>query len=220
HFARDLLARALRAKVVLVGDNFHFGVNRSGDRALLATLGEELGFEVRVHAIAGDAEGPFSSTRARKAVAEGDLPAVIRVLGRPHSISGLVGHGAKLGRTLGFPTANLADVPETLPPDGIYAVTVDEVLSTGGARALAKGALSIGVRPTIEGAMGRTTEVFLLDFARDLYGAHLRLHLVARLRDEKKFGSLDELKAQIARDVDETRVQTQGALPSPAGAYG
>jgi riboflavin kinase/FMN adenylyltransferase len=219
-FARDLLAKRLRARLVLVGDNFRFGVNRTGDRARLQELGAGLGFDVGVHAIAGDEEGPFSSTRARAAIGGGDILAAERVLGRRHALSGLVGHGAKLGRTLGFPTANLADVPEMLPPDGIYAVLVDEVLPNGDARAVAPGALSIGLRPSIDGAAGRTVEVFLLDFTGDLYDKLLRLHLCARLREEKRFASLDELKAQMARDVDETRALLVREAPLATGAYG
>ena len=189
-FARNLLARQLHAKLVLVGEDFRFGAHRAGDRPLLEELGRELGFEVQVCGVAADAGGAFSSTRARGAILAGDLAEAQRVLGRWHAISGVVAHGAKLGRTLGFPTANLADVPEMLPPDGIYAVLVDEVLrskETGGAVALAPGALSIGMRPTIDGAEGRTVEVFLLDFDRDLYGATLRLHLVERLREERRY---------------------------------
>lgn len=216
-FARDLIAARLHAKLVLVGENFHFGANRAGDRAMLEALGTELGFRVCVTAIAGDDQGPFSSTRARAAVLAGDLPAAERVLGRRHAISGVVAHGQKLGRTIGYPTANLAAVPEMLPPDGIYAVVVDELPKEGSARAIGAGALSIGLRPTIEGAVGRTVEVYLLDFDGDLYDRALRLHFVAKLRDELKFSSLDALTAQIGRDVEETRALT---LPVVAAVRG
>jgi riboflavin kinase/FMN adenylyltransferase len=220
-FARDLIAARLYARLVLVGENFRFGAKRAGDRAMLEELGKGLGFAVRVCDIAGDEAGAFSSTRARSAILSGDLAAAERVLGRRHALSGVVAHGKKLGRTLGFPTANLEDVPEMLPPDGIYAVLVDEVLPDGGAKALAAGALSIGLRPTIEGAEGRTVEVFLIDFDRDLYGATLRLHLVARLREERKYPTLDELKAQIARDVEDARAATAGAPKgADAGSFG
>lgn len=219
-FARDLIAERLRARLVLVGENFRFGAKRAGDRAMLAELGKGLGFDVSVTAIAGDDGGAFSSTRARAAILSGDLAAAERVLGRRHALSGVVAHGAKLGRTIGYPTANLSAFPEMLPPDGIYAVVVDEVLPAGGARAVGVGALSIGLRPTIAGAVGRTVEVYVLDFAGDLYDKTLRLHLVTRLRDELRFPSLDELKAQIARDVDETRAATAGIAPGPAGAFG
>jgi riboflavin kinase/FMN adenylyltransferase len=219
-FARELLAASLRAELVLVGENFHFGANREGDRAMLAELGATLGFDVAVHAIAGDARGAFSSTRVREAIAAGDLVEAEHVLGRRHAISGVVVHGEKLGRTLGFPTANLGEVEEALPTDGIYAALVDAIDANGVARALAVGAVSIGVRPSIEGAKGRTVEAYLLDLDRDLYGAKLRVHFVARLRDERKFASLDELKAQIARDVDDVRARAAGLTAGPSGAYG
>jgi riboflavin kinase/FMN adenylyltransferase len=218
-FARDLIAARLSAKLVLVGENFRFGAKRAGDRAMLEELGKGLGFGVRVFDIAGDEAGAFSSTRARAAILSGDLGAAARVLGRRHALSGVVAHGKKLGRALGFPTANLAGVPEMLPPDGIYAVLVDEVLPSGEAKALAAGALSIGLRPSIDGAEGRTVEVFLIDFDGDLYGRTLRLHLVARLREERKYPSLGELKEQIARDVEEARSATAGAAKD-AGPFG
>ncbi|HXN30907.1 MAG TPA: bifunctional riboflavin kinase/FAD synthetase [Polyangiaceae bacterium] len=202
-FVRDLVADALRARVVVVGHNFRFGAKRAGDLSLLRELGAELGFEARVHPVARDGRGPFSSTRAREAIAAGELDEACRVLGRPHELSGPVVHGDERGRMLGFPTANLDPVPEMLPPHGVYAVTVDDLDEQGEARQLAKGVTNVGLRPTVAAAGGakRTIETFLLDFAGDLYGRRLRLHLVARLRDEQKFGSLDELKAQIARDV-------------------
>jgi riboflavin kinase/FMN adenylyltransferase len=219
-FARELLAESLRAKLVMVGADFHFGANREGDRAMLRTLGEELGFEVAVHHIAGDAKGAFSSTRAREAILAGDLAEAAHVLGRKHAVSGVVAHGAKLGRTLGFPTANLADVPEALPPDGVYATLVDEIAPDGTAHALAVGATSIGVRPSVDGAKGRTVEAYLLDFDRDLYGTTLRVHFVARLHEERKYPSLEVLKANIARDVDDVRALTAGLRPAAPGAYG
>ncbi|HEY8091154.1 MAG TPA: bifunctional riboflavin kinase/FAD synthetase [Polyangiaceae bacterium] len=203
-FARDLVAEALRAKVVVVGENFRFGARRSGDLALLRTLGSELGFEVLVHAMASDARGRFSSTRAREAVAAGDLAEVEAVLGRPHALSGPVVHGQERGRTINFPTANLEPVAEMLPPDGVYAVRVDELGEGGEASFLAGGVTNIGVRPTVSGA-GRTVETFLLGFSGDLYDLRLRVHLVARLREERKFAGLDELKTQILADCAEAR---------------
>jgi riboflavin kinase / FMN adenylyltransferase len=200
-FVRELIAPGLRTRVVVVGDNFRFGVKRSGDLTLLRALGAQLGFETRVHPVAGDAQGPFSSTRAREAVAAGDLDEACRVLDRPHELTGLVVHGAERGRLLGFPTANIDGVPEMLPPDGVYAVRVDVLDERWkGSR---RGVTNIGLRPTVaaEGDLRRTIETFVLDLADDLYGKRLRLRLVARLRDEKKFGSLAELKAQIALDV-------------------
>jgi riboflavin kinase/FMN adenylyltransferase len=205
-FARELIAGVLRARVVVVGQNFRFGTKRAGDLPLLRALGAELGFDVRVHAIASDEHGPFSSTRVRDAIAAGDLAEAERVLGRPHELSGPVVHGDERGRTINFPTANLEPVAEMLPPDGVYAVWVDEVDPEGGASRLAGGVTNIGVRPTVGGGR-RTVETFVLGFSGDLYGVSLRLNLVARLRPERKFGSLDELKLQIVRDCAEARRQ-------------
>jgi riboflavin kinase/FMN adenylyltransferase len=206
-FVRELVASALRARIIVVGDNFRFGAKRAGDLALLRTLGTALGVEVRVHPVASDDRGPFSSTRAREAIGAGDLDEAARVLGRPHQISGGVVRGDQRGRLLGFPTANLDAVPEMLPPDGVYAVRADRLDDEGAVHPLAEGVMNIGLRPTVAAAGGarRTIETFLLDFSGDLYGKRLRISLVARLRDEKKFSALDELKAQIARDVAQAR---------------
>lgn len=204
-FARELVAATLGARLVVVGQNFRFGARRAGDLALLRQLGGELGFEARVHAIAADVHGPFSSTRVREAIATSDLDEVFRVLGRPHALSGSVVHGDELGRTLGFPTANLEPVAEMLPRDGIYAVRV-EVRKPGeaGFERLGGGAMSIGVRPTVGGTR-RTVETYILGFQGDLYGAELRVELVAHLREERRFDSLAELRLQIGRDVDEAK---------------
>jgi riboflavin kinase/FMN adenylyltransferase len=205
-FATELVAHALEARLVVVGENFRFGAKRAGDLSLLRAFGGRFGFEARVHEVAADAQGPYSSTRARDAVAAGDLDEAKRVLGRPHFATGVVVTGDRRGRTIGFPTANLDGVAELVPPHGVYAVSVDR-LDGDERRTIARGVTNIGVRPTIStgGAPRRTVETHLLDFAGDLYGARLRLHWLARLRDEAKFASLDELKAQIARDVDRAR---------------
>jgi riboflavin kinase / FMN adenylyltransferase len=216
-FARDLVAGALRASLVVVGENFRFGAKRAGDLTLLRALGAEVGFGVQVHAVASDGRGRYSSTRARQAVVAGDLDEVRRVLGRPHALTGPVVHGDERGRTIGVPTANLDPIPELLPPKGVYAVKVDRYDEAERAfLPLAQGVTNIGVRPTVtsgvtSGAGRLSVETHLLDFEGDLYDARLRLHLVARLRDEKKFGSLDELKAQIARDVSDARVAVAGS---------
>jgi riboflavin kinase/FMN adenylyltransferase len=202
-FARALVAEALAARVVVVGQNFRFGIRRTGDLALLQSLGAELGFEVRVHAITSDARGRFSSTRAREAISAGDLDEVERVLGRPHALSGRVVHGAERGRTIQFPTANIAP-GEMLPPDGVYAVRVDRFDDDRAVTALPGGVTNIGVRPTLGGG-ARTVETYVLDFTGDLYGDRLRVHLMARLREERKFGDLEQLKMQITRDCDHAR---------------
>lgn len=206
-FARDLVAGSLKARRVVVGENFRFGAQRAGGLARLRALGAEFGFEASVHAVAADARGPYSSTRARDALAEGNLGEAANVLGRPHAVTGHVVHGDARGRTLGFPTANLDWIPEMLPADGVYAVSVDR---WDGARfiSLAGGAVNVGLRPTIvDGANAgkRSVETHLLNFSGDLYGARLRLHFKARLREEKKFASLEELRREIAIDVERAR---------------
>ncbi|MEO7112417.1 MAG: bifunctional riboflavin kinase/FAD synthetase [Polyangiaceae bacterium] len=219
-FAAKLLAEELHAKEVVVGQNFRFGSKRAGDFQTLSEIGNNLGFTARAHAVAEDDRGAFSSTRARAAVSKGDLDEVLAVLGRWHSISGVVKKGDQLGRTLGFPTANLHDILELSPPDGIYAVLVDEIRD-GRAHALAHGVMSIGVRPTIAGAVGRTTEVFLFDFDRDLYGAQLRVHFVQYLRAEMKFDGLEPLKVQMKKDEAEARARLAKITPvrELGGAY-
>jgi riboflavin kinase/FMN adenylyltransferase len=212
-FARDFVVELLGAKVVIVGENFRFGHARSGDLATLAGLGEQLGFQARASSLSGDADGPYSSTRARAALSAGDLSAVECVLGRPHSLSGTVVEGARRGRTIGVPTANLGGVSEALPPFGVYAVLVDRVTKSG-ASALGTGVANIGLRPTVNG--GFSVEVHVFDFAADLYGATLRVHLVARLRDERRFADLAELKAQIALDIGQSRNALADATPDPA----
>ncbi len=210
HFARDFVVDLLGAKVVIVGENFRFGHERAGDLATLVALAEELGLEARASSLSGDSVGPYSSTRARSALATGDLAGVASVLGRPHSLSGTVVLGDQRGRTIGVPTANLGGVAEALPPHGVYAVLVDRVTRDVSA-ALGKGVANIGLRPTVSG--GFSAEVHLLDFEGDLYGATLRVHLMARLRDERKFAGLPELKAQIGQDIAAARFALSAAVP-------
>jgi riboflavin kinase/FMN adenylyltransferase len=217
-FAHHLLAE-LQAKRVVVGDNFGFGAGRGGDLRLLEALGEQFGFVAYAHAIAGDESGAFSSTRARAAIAEGNVAEAAEILGRPHAISGVVGRGAQRGRTIGFPTANLEQIPEILPADGVYAIVVDELDAQERATALARGVMNIGVRPTLSGPPLRTVEAHLFDFARDLYDARLRVHVVARLRGEQKFASFDALKEQIAKDAIEARRIVE-ERPIIEGAFG
>lgn len=218
-FAKQFLVEALRAKVVIVGDNFRFGRDRAGDLASLRELGVALGYEVRAEPLVGDDQGLFSSTRARAALEAGDLLQVERCLGRPHALTGVVVQGAARGRTLGFPTANLGGVVEALPPYGVYACLVDH-LQASGPRALRPGVMNLGVRPTL--AAGFSVEVHLLGFSGDLYGETLRVHLISRLRGEQRFDGLDALKAQIAVDSSAASSLLRGREPDPAagGAYG
>jgi len=193
-FAVELLATRLRTRAVVVGENFRFGNKRAGDFATLQELGAKLGFEAVAAEVAGDAEGPFSSTRIRDAIAAGDVGTAAAILARPHTLGGVVEHGDARGRTIGFPTANLGGVEEMLPANGVYAVRV-------GAD---KGVMNVGVRPTVDGNALRI-EVHLFDTDRDLYGQRLDVDLVARLRGEQKFAGLEDLRAQIAKDAENAR---------------
>lgn len=211
-FARQFVVEQLHAKVVIVGDNFRFGHRRAGDLPTLIALGQELGFAAHASSLSGDAQGPYSSTRARAALASGDLAAVGAVLGRPHSLSGTVVQGAQRGRTIGVPTANLDGVAEALPPYGVYAVLVDQIRD-GVSVAIGTGVANIGLRPTVDAGFG--VEVHLFDFSKDLYGSSLRVHLVSHVREERKFAGLPELKAQIDQDIEHARRTLASAKPDP-----
>jgi riboflavin kinase/FMN adenylyltransferase len=147
-FAGDLLQGKLAAKLVTVGQNFHFGRGRAGDAAMLAALGDELGFEARAEPLHCDPGGIVSSTRIRDRITGGDVAEAERLLGRPHALSGSVEHGEQRARQLGVPSANLAAIPELLPAKGVYAVLVD-VLEGTSFRRLAPGLANVGVRPTL-----------------------------------------------------------------------
>ncbi len=213
-FAEELLARDLSARVVVVGQNFRFGKNRAGDLKMLEELGKTFGFEARAEPLAGDAEGTFSSSRIRACIAEGDLLAARRLLGRPHALSGVVVRGDGRGRQIGVPTANLGRVVEALPPYGVYSCLVDRVDAPGGAVRLSTGVANIGNRPTF--GAGFSVEVHLHDFDADLYGAELRVHLVGRIRPEMKFSGVEELVARIRADIETARHATEQEIPDPA----
>jgi riboflavin kinase/FMN adenylyltransferase len=206
-FAADVRGARLAAKVVVVGGNFRFGRARAGDFEALRALGDRFGFATRAHDLVGDDTGPWSSTRARAAIAKGDLDEATRILGREHMLTGVVVKGDQRGRTIGFPTCNVAEVEEALPTNGVYAVRVEKLDDDGAVGAtLADGVANLGVRPTVKTAEARPSlEVHLFDFDGDLYGARLGVRLVARLRDERRFSGLDELRAQIALDATNAR---------------
>lgn len=212
-FVSELLVDRLGAKAVVVGENFRFGAKRAGNFDVLRGYGEKLGFDAVAARVSGDAEGPFSSTRIRRALENGDVVGAAHVLGRWHRISGIVERGDALGRTIGFPTANLGSVEEVLPKNGVYAVRVIRGASGAsgkGEPSVLPGVMNIGVRPTVSGTKLRI-EVHLLDFDEDLYGETLGVDFVARLRDEMKFDGLPALKAQIAKDVETARAQLRSA---------
>lgn len=202
-FIDGLLVRDLGVRVVIVGDDFRFGRHRRGDFDLLRAHGEAEGFDViRMRTVADGGER-ISSTRIRTALRGGDLATAERLLGRPYTVSGRVARGDALGRELGWPTANLRFPRHRPPLDGIFTVRVD-----GAGLAGWPGVASLGTRPTVAGEDYRV-EIHLLDFRGDLYGRHLTVRFIERLRAETRFDSLATLREQIARDVDAARVRLQ-----------
>lgn len=204
-FARDLLAARLGARAVVVGQNFRFGHKRAGNFEALREFGFGLGFEAVAAEVDGDEDGPFSSTRVRDAIAAGEVERAARVLGRPHALRGKVEHGDARGRTLGFPTANLGGAGEMLPAYGVYAVRARIAgAADRAAHAARGGVMNLGVRPTVDG-MSLRVEVHLFDFDGDLYGQEMQVDLVSRIREERRFAGIDELKSQITRDAQAAR---------------
>jgi riboflavin kinase/FMN adenylyltransferase len=203
-FVREILVDLLGARLVIVGEDFHFGHQRRGDVALLRTMGADLGFEVEgIELVAAPGMGErASSTAIRHALVEGDLARATAMLGRPHEVRGVVAHGDERGRELGFPTANVS-VPGDilLPADGIYAGWFEREDGT-----VWPTAISLGRRPTFYAeAHVSLLEAHLLDFDGDLYDEHVRVRFVERLRGEVKFDSVDALIEQIRRDCDDAR---------------
>ena len=205
-FVREILVRCLGARAVVVGHDFHFGRNRGGNVPMLQEMGAELGFDVLgINLVADDdpERGEVvSSTRIRGLLADGDVAGAALLLGRPHEVRGQVQHGDKRGRELGFPTANVAVPADVLlPADGIYAGWYERADGTVHA-----AAMSLGRRPTFyEDAHLSLLECYLLDFDGDLYDEPAKVRFVQRLRGEVKFDSVDELVAQMSKDVDEAR---------------
>jgi riboflavin kinase/FMN adenylyltransferase len=204
-FAEQVLADRLHAIQVVVGENFRFGNRAAGDTQTLTELGATLGFEVDAVPLVSGTGGAWSSTYTRALVAAGDVGAAALSLGRPHRIEGVVVHGEKRGRELGFPTANLSLTPHAaLPADGVYAAWLVLAPYTAAAQRL-PAALSVGTNPTFDG-VGRRAEVYALD--RDdleLYGEHVAVDVVARLRPTVRFEDVAELQQQMQRDTDAAR---------------
>jgi riboflavin kinase/FMN adenylyltransferase len=194
-----------------VGANFLFGHRRTGNVALLKKLGGELRFGV--HGLSAVSLGgkAVSSTRIRESIANGHLDSTGQMLGRAYSISGKVVRGDGMGRKLGFPTANIDATGLVLPPNGVYAVHVVSIIAQNPAkpndtRTRHRGVLNIGYRPTLGNPEpSLQVEAHLPDFRGDLYDQELEITFVDKLRAEKKFPSLDELRAQIGRDIIESK---------------
>ena len=208
-FIEALVRSANPLRMICVGHNWAFGKGRSGNVAMLAGLGERFGFEtLEIEPVKVDG-ALVSSTRIRKAVETGDFETARRLLGRDYTILGTVVSGAGRGSGIGFPTANLAAHNERFPPNGVYAV-----------RALLDsrwydGVANVGVRPTVGGNADRVLEVHIFDFSGDCYGHDLEVKFERFLRPEQKFSSIEELRAQIARDAADARRLLSSQLSMP-----
>ncbi len=206
-FVERVLVGCLRAELIVVGEDFHFGRGRSGNVSLLRTLGEKHGFEVRPIELVNTDVGVASSTAIRAAVARGDIEAANAMLKRPFEVRGVVRRGDARGRTIGFPTANVEVSTEfAQPAEGVYAAWYVRELPDGTSVSL-PAAINIGRRPTFyEHAPLALVEAHVIDaVGLDLYDEQARLQFVARLRAEHKFESLDDLKHQLRIDIDAAR---------------
>jgi len=199
-FVRTVLVDWLHVAEVWVGANFLFGHDRAGNFSLLRILGGRYGFRAEKIDPVRYKEFVVSSTRIRRLVGEGRVDEAGALLGHHYFIDGTVVAGDQRGRTIGFPTANLCTENELLPPHGVYATTlrVDDVVRAS--------VTNVGVRPTVDQSGRTTVETHVFGFDQTLYGASVRLGFVQRIRDERAFESLDQLRAQIAADCDRARV--------------
>ncbi len=199
-FVQRLLVDGLGVRHLVIGDDFRFGVGRSGDFAFLENAGREQGFTVQNTASIRQDGERVSSTAVREALQAGDLSRAETLLGHAFEITGRVRHGDARGRTIGFPTANLALHRRRSPLSGVYAVEVRGLGNSVLTERTYTGVANIGKRPTVSGIDERL-EVHLFDFSQSIYGQHIAVRFRTRLRDEMKFDGLDALKAQIMRDA-------------------
>ena len=206
-FVREILVAGLGLRHLVIGHDYAFGRGREGNEALLAQLATQLGFVLEVLDPVGEGALIFSSSEVRRLVRAGEVGAAVAILGRYHRISGQVVHGREIGRSLGFPTANIVTENQLIPADGVYAVWVEA------GDELHMGACSIGTNPTFDGAE-RTIEAFLFDFDGSLYGQEIVVHFAARLRGLARFPDAVALKAQIGQDVAAARGVLSAALPA------
>jgi riboflavin kinase/FMN adenylyltransferase len=208
-FAHGVLVEDLHAAVVVVGQNFTYGHKAAGTVETLTQEGRRFGFTVEGVPLAGDdsADGAvtISSTYIRACVAAGDMESAARALGRPHRVDGVVVRGERRGRELGYPTANVESPPYTaVPADGVYAGALVTRDPSGATLGSAPAAISVGTNPTFQGSR-RTVEAHVLDFSGDLYGEHVGVEFVSRLRPMTSFAGVDALVAAMADDVARTR---------------
>jgi riboflavin kinase/FMN adenylyltransferase len=206
-FIDDVLVAGCAVRWLMVGDDFRFGARRAGDLGLLRARAAAGGYVVEQLPTVRDGDERVSSSAVRAALEAGDLVRAQQLLGRPYVISGRVLHGAKLGRTIGFPTLNLRIAHKRPAVHGVYAVKVHGIDERAW-----PGVASVGLRPTVDDTGRWLLEVHLFDFAQQVYGKLVRVEFLAKLRDEEKYGTLDELTAAIARDAQRARDLFNGAL--------
>jgi riboflavin kinase/FMN adenylyltransferase len=197
-FFEKIIHGRLGARGVVEGFNFRFGRDRAGSNETLRQLCGEEGIELLVVPALEDGGRPVSSSRVRDALVNGDVATATHLLGRPYRLIGIVGSGARRGRTIGFPTANLEKVETILPATGVYAVRAITPMGEF------SGAANVGPNPTF-GEDARKVEIHLLDFDGDLYGKEISVDFVSKLRDTKKFANVDALIEQMRHDVAEAR---------------
>ena len=218
NFVSEVLVGGLGVRHVVAGEAFRFGHNRAGDMAALARLGQEHGFGVTGAGLMRDAEGEvLSSSRVRRALEQGRPREAALVLGRAWEIEGRVEAGQRLGRTLGFPTANIQLHDYLRPACGVYAVRA--AIDSGSSPVWREGVANLGRRPTVDG-VGERLEVHVFDVDEDFYGRHLRVQLIEYLRPEQRFDGLEALKAAIRADAATARrllAGQGGAGPGGAG---
>lgn len=198
-FVRNIIVGQIGTKKLVIGYNHHFGRNREGSFEHLKEFGPVYGFDVEEISARDVDQVEVSSTKIRNALLAGDVRTATAYLGREYSLQGIVVKGKQLGRTIGYPTANIevGDSYKLIPADGIYAVRVDLEGS------IYQGMMSIGMNPTVNGTM-RTIEVNILNFEKDIYDKRVKICFVQRIRNEQKFAGLEELKKQLHRDKLET----------------
>ena len=205
-FIEDVLVKKLNIKHLVVGDDFHFGKARRGNFAMLKDKGKLFGFDVEDTGSYQVTGLRVSSTLIRDALGEGNLALAEKLLGCCYSVCGRVEHGDKRGRTIGYPTANIQMFRKNTPVNGVFAVTM-----TGIDGREFDGVANVGTRPTVDGGSKVILEAHLFDFNREIYGHYVEVHFKQKIRDEMRFQSLDELKAQIVKDAAEAKA----ALCSP-----
>ena len=199
-FISDILIKKLNVKHLVVGDDFHFGKARRGNFAMLKEKGRVFGFDVEDTGSYYVDGQRVSSTLIRDALGAGDLAEAEKLLGRCYSVCGRVAHGDKRGRMIGYPTANIRMFRKNTPVSGVYAVTM-----TGIDGREFEGVANVGTRPTVDGSSKVILETHLFDFDKEIYGRYVEVHFKRKIRDEMRFQSLDELKAQIVKDVADTK---------------